>query len=76
MDIRENHSLISIHIFLKKILSYLVSDYPKLKMPLYKKPPLEICFLSTNWVLIEVKIYMAKVTRVILYPGMEHGPCE
>ncbi len=44
-------------------------------MALYKKPPLEICFLSTNWVPIEVKVtfYMVKVTQVILYPGMEYS---
>ena len=33
---------------MKKNLAYFKSVYIKLKMVLYKKPPLKICFLSTN----------------------------
>ncbi len=51
------------------------SACPKLKRALHKKPPLEICFLSTIWVPIEVKIKMPleKVTWVIAQSGVWAG---
>ncbi len=52
------------------------TSYPKLKMVLYKKPPLKISFLLGIWVLIEVKmkILLEKVTQVIiLHFGADYG---
>ncbi len=66
-------SLGSMYIFWKKMLSYFDCVYLYWKRALYKKPPLENSFLSTNWVPIEVKMkfLLKKVTQVILKPGVE-----
>ncbi len=58
---------------MKKIWSYFDSTFPKMKMALYKKPPLEISFLSTIWVPMSEKIKcpLEMVTQVISHNGME-----
>ncbi len=68
-------SLTSVHIFLKKKLSYFGSPNPKLKMVLFKKSPSKISFLLSIWVLIGVKmkILLEKFTQVILHFGIDHG---
>ncbi len=67
MGLRKCFSLDSIYISMKKMRPYRDSACPRLKRALYKKPPLEICFLSTIWVPIEVKMKMSleEVTQVI-----------
>ena len=72
---RKWFSLDSIYIFMKKMGPYYNSACPTLKRTLYKKPPLEICFLSTIWVPIEVKMKMSleKVTQVISQSGVWAG---
>ena len=75
MQLRKWFSLDSIYILMKKMGPYHYSACPKLKRALHKKPPLEICFLSTIWVPIEVKMKMSleKVTQVISQSGVRAG---
>ena len=75
MRLRKRFALDSIYIFMNKMGPYYDSACPKLKRELYKKPPLEICFLSTIWVPIEVKMKMSleKVTQVISQYGVRAG---